>query len=589
MNEVRLNLRDLNQDICAICPADFAERVLAALSADPATLDELGAALERFMKPDREGFFSRFRTGFDDSLNGPPVIVIDLAARLVVADASCDGAKHTGSVHYFDEECCSNVNVRFHLADEWRFSTDISAWRSLAGTIREERADRYALDVRSVLYGKPLLDFLAAQCFEIFPRREQIAQAARSRRGAVKKESNSMARGDRRSATESGITPDGSLISEEDVSMDTRSSAEIWPGRSRYMSVFYDTIKEIHARWLMSPREDLRGQCPREVLLAEHEHRMFDMQHRCDQWSVMQVCPRGVDESSHAFRLGGFGTHELVLYYDLLRELLWSCWERLMEMAESPSRAKQPVALARGDFLLMEVPRLETVRENWLDSPNPEFDGQTPRWIIYQERLRIPYAVSGAAAMIDPDCPCCQMLADLPGPMFWHLDASGMDYDFPFDIYHRTREEWEAEQSEDDCFMYPPFALAEKSDQENSLGLIDPTSVWSRSFSAVRADDVPMSIRIFGLGGHLAELIVDLREQEGARDFVDRVNRDFGNLREVLGVTGDNSLSTLVEPTILRFSETLQDLSDSYPDLETKCSDLVRQLQSLLDPPSTTY
>lgn len=583
MNEVRLNVRDFDHDTCAICSLDFAERVIAALSADPATLEELGAALERFIEPDHEGFFSKFRTGLDDSSNGPAVIVIDLAARIVVADASCYGAKHTGSVRYLDEECCSNVNVRFHLADEWKFSNDISAWRSLAGRIREERADWHTHDVRSVLYGKPLLDFLAEQCFEIFPRREQIAQAARSRQATVKQESSSAARNDRLSAAGGANAPAEPLVSEEgDVSSDTGSSPEIWPGRARYMSVFYDTIKEIHARWLMSPREDLRGHCPREVLLAEHEHRMFDMQHRCDQWSMMRKCPRGVDETSHAFRLGGFGTHELVMYYDLLRELLWSCWERLMEMAESPSRAKQPVSLTRGDFLSLEVPRLETVRENWLDSPNPEFDGQTPRWIIYQERLRIPYAVSGAAAMIDPDCPCCQMLADLPGPMFWHLDASGMDYEFPFDIYHRTREEWEANQSDDDS-MYPPFALTENTDRENGLGMIDPTSVWSRSFSAAGTGDAPLSIRVFGLGGHLAELIVDLREQDDARGFVDRVNRDFGNLREVLGVTGDNSMSTLVEPTILRFSETLQDLSESYPELEPKCSDLVRQLQSLLD------
>jgi hypothetical protein len=56
--------------------------------------------------------------------------------------------------------------------------------------------------------------------------------------------------------------------------------------------------------------------------------------------------------------------------------------------------------------------------------------------------------MSGHEAMIDADCPCCQMLADIPGPMFWHLDGSGMDDDFAFDIYHRTREEWEAEQSQ---------------------------------------------------------------------------------------------------------------------------------------------
>ena len=52
--------------------------------------------------------------------------------------------------------------------------------------------------------------------------------------------------------------------------------------------------------------------------------------------------------------------------------------------------------------------------------------------------------MSGHDAMVDPDCPSCQMLADMPGPTFWHLDGCNMDNEFAFDIYRRTREEWEA-------------------------------------------------------------------------------------------------------------------------------------------------
>jgi hypothetical protein len=35
--------------------------------------------------------------------------------------------------------------------------------------------------------------------------------------------------------------------------------------------------------------------------------------------------------------------------------------------------------------------------------------------------------------------------AEMSGPSFWHLDGSSMDDDFAFDMYHRTREEWEEE------------------------------------------------------------------------------------------------------------------------------------------------
>src|SRR5207244_4050793 len=145
--------------------------------------------------------------------------------------------------------------------------------------------------------------------------------------------------------------------------------------------------------------------------------------------------------SSHAFRFGGFGTHELVMYYNLVRELLWSCFDGLAELAQAES-------LTLGDFLSNEISRLEKVRETWLDTPDPEFHGRTPRSIIDRERARLPEAMSSRDAMVDADCPCCQMMADMPGPMFWGLDGSSMDDEFAFDIYHRTREEWEADRRE---------------------------------------------------------------------------------------------------------------------------------------------
>jgi hypothetical protein len=88
---------------------------------------------------------------------------------------------------------------------------------------------------------------------------------------------------------------------------------------------------------------------------------------------------------------------------------------------------------------------LESVREAWLDNPDPELDGRTPRSIIECERARLPEVVSGHDLIIDPDCPCCQTMGDLPGQTFWHLDGSGMDDEFAFDIYHHTHQEWDDE------------------------------------------------------------------------------------------------------------------------------------------------
>ena len=91
-----------------------------------------------------------------------------------------------------------------------------------------------------------------------------------------------------------------------------------------------------------------------------------------------------------------------------------------------------------------ERSRLESVREAWLN-PDPVLDGRTPRSIIERERARLPEVVSAHDLIIDPDCPCCQTMGDLQGKTFWHLDGSGMDDEFAFDIYHHTRQEWDDE------------------------------------------------------------------------------------------------------------------------------------------------
>ena len=107
------------------------------------------------------------------------------------------------------------------------------------------------------------------------------------------------------------------------------------------------------------------------------------------------------------------------------------------------------------------------------------------------------------------------MLSELPGPTFWHLDGSEMDDEFAFDIYHRTREDWEEERRrwEEHSKRYD----AERSERER-LGVADSPSreegsgaIWSRSFNVAATGDVPLGIRVFGVGCHLAELIVGLR------------------------------------------------------------------------------
>ena len=492
-------VREADQDWSGTIHGSSADRAVAALAADPVTMEELEVAAERFAKRDGgRRLFGNLSHGSCQEPYDAGLVVIDLVARLVVVDSTYSAPRREGSVEYHNGRSCTHTALRYHLADDWLFTRDGDQWEHLAERRRQERAATPDRDVREVFYGRPLLEFVGRGAFAAFARRDEIPA----------------------SDPEQADSP------------------------------FHDTIKQIHAAWMLTPRDDLGGLCPREVALDRHEHITWDLQDRCEAWSRLKECPPGLAESSHAFRYGGFGTHELVEYYELVRELLWSCWEQLTELAQSPRAEPFPGSFTVGDFLTTEVPRLAGVREAWLDEPDSEFQGRTPRWIIMRERARLPEGVSGHDAIVDPDCPCCQMMGEFSGPMFWHLDGSEMDDEFAFDTSCRTREEWENEQQK--WADHHKRFNAEWSERER-LGVTNAVpgndGPWSRSFSVADTTDVPLGIRVFGVGCHLAELIVGLRagaDREStpaeAQRTIDQLNRDFGNLRELLQ-SSDSSLA----------------------------------------------
>jgi len=192
-----------------------------------------------------------------------------------------------------------------------------------------------------------------------------------------------------------------------------------------------DPVAEIHAKWLTTPRNDLRGLPPREVLLMNREHIDEDMWTREAQWSRLKEPAPCLNEQSHAYRFAGFGTHEIVIYYNLVRMLVTDCWKRIGKKTE----------ISIPD----EIARLERVKTKWLDSPDTEYGGKSPSDLIEYERIRLPWVSSEEDSPYEDDCPCCQALAkEKFGPGFWHLDGYNMDDGFAFSLF-RTREEWEEE------------------------------------------------------------------------------------------------------------------------------------------------
>lgn len=334
--------------------------IVASLTAEPETVGELEEAVERFIKRESDwSLFRWFRKGEDFEPYDAGGLVIDLAAGVIVVDSSYSyyAIEGTIAVRTLEDE---DFSLPYKLSDDWKRVSSMPEYNYWKTKRREERAQNPPFDAREVLFGKPLFEFIVAEC------------AA-----------------NRDSADENLFT-------------------------------------EIHAKWLMSPREDLRGKTPREVLLEKRDFIDSDLHSRSLQWSFTGVQPPGLSKNTNAYRFAGFGTHEIVMNYDFVRFLLGVCFENRIADASI----------------------LERLGREWLDSPQAEFSGRTPSGIIELERRRVNLAASAHECLIDEDCEVCQMMAAdfIDTPMFWHFDGSQMEYDrFEFS-FCKTREEWEAEQ-----------------------------------------------------------------------------------------------------------------------------------------------
>jgi hypothetical protein len=531
MSQLRLVIRDAQRDISGDEHGSVAQAVVAALSAEPETIEELGLAMERFDAPPESGRFAHFRDDVDDRPYDAGVMVVDLAARLVAcASTYCDPGPH-GYVTYHDGHSATDMHFHYNLSEDWEFTNDMDSWRGLADERRRARRANPPLDARAVLYGQPLLEFVARECLAVAGTPRPI---------------------------------DGATDAEYDKE--------------------YALSRAIHVKWMMTAREDLRGATPRDILLARRQYIDRDLQDRANQWSQSLRPPRPLDAASAAYRLGGMGTHEIVTYYDLIREMIWSARKLVGQMPAAGSVLTEPPANA----LMVELAKL---REEWFDRPDPDFGNRTPRGLIENERRRLPEAGAADDAVIDDDCPLCQMQADMPGPGFWHLDGCEMDDDFAFS-FHRTREEFEAEQREHEE-SYRRWA-AEDAERDR-LGVTYPggDGMGSDGGSESLALDRPPGghapfMRLFTIGSRLCGITVALKHPTENRPLIDRLSRDYGNLREVAQGNDGPPAEALIGPVLDRFGESLDAVAAARPDLEAKCADLREQLARFTTPADQT-
>jgi len=591
MSEVKLVIRDANEDRSGIVHGSVADCFIAALSADPVSITELDAAVDRFaLESPVRGHFPHFRHRLDTEPWDAGLVVIDLAARLVVIDSSYSTPGQKGTVIRNNVENVEGgqANLRYRMSDEWMFLRDAMNWEGMARMRRQQRADQPGIDLHEIFYGEPMLRFIINGCRKQFAHRDEIAKRVHiewieSRR-----------RWNERYATEPQPDPESLTMHDLAHAKDRTEDIE--------QRIYHDTIRDIHADWLMAPCPELNDQLPRAVMLRDHDRLRGDMSDREDQWSALERCPPGISPESHAFQFSGFNTNEIVMYYDYVREVAWSCWDRLRTMPDNELTALETSQTALEEFTREEVNRLRAVGDDWLDAPWDEDPMRTPRGIINLERRRQPNG--GQFHPIDPDCPCCQELAAMPGIGFWHMDGCNMDDLFAFDYHYDTIEAWEKNQED-------YRELSDQMDEEWKLAkewklppqFSEPSAEFGDVWRLVVKEtdgEIPLGRRLNRVGHEAISVIVQFRIAAkhdagfATEQYIETLQLGFAHLQQACEKSIARKLSPDVEPNVTRLLDAVDELifdvhryaGDKPEDgfaCETGESEMVNQAGAIVD------
>lgn len=201
MSEIRVNIIDNLRTISGDIHGSLGDLLVAALMSEPESIEELESAVERFISRESDWkFFRSFRNGENFELWDAGLLIIDLSAKVIMADSTYSYYFTDGTIGMKDRED-EEFPLRYCLSPEWQHTRSIPEFLYVK-TQSSERTEKYPpFDAREKLFGQPLFEFIASKYL---------------------------------------------LYKSSDDE---------------------DLFVNIHAEWLMTPRDDLRGKTPREVML----------------------------------------------------------------------------------------------------------------------------------------------------------------------------------------------------------------------------------------------------------------------------------------------------------------------------------
>lgn len=481
--------------------------LLGALSADPRCLDELLRAWKRY-RPEPADLQPLFAPAGGEPSR--PWFLLDLPRQQVLAGAGAEMPESPASYQLEEGQSLDIPAAWINFPPAWQLKS-AADWRECRAPLPPPEEP---IDARRVLFGRPLAEGLANRALQFF-------------------------RGPDAPDRFVNWDPYGPEIPDED-----HSTAKHW----------YDLGVRAHADWLLTARDDLDGRDPRWFLHHQRDWVDRELEHCQQQWSREQAAPRPLDRDTFAYRFGPMGRNEVIVYFDLCRELLLTASRRLAERPKIRHRR-----LAR---------LLQKRSEQWLGEPlHP--GSATAAEIIDNERRRLPQAFTGP--YLDCDCPLCRMEASGElGISFEMFDGHHLELDeeFAFSLF-ATRDEWEEFQTDLQAprdFASPPRIGPPIADGQP----LESESVWTNSFVSEAIRQSPV-MSLIAVATRLAELVGDLKRADCDAE-VKKLNQAFDDYR-----SADCDLAmTRVRQS--RLVEVLEEVASAQPQFTGKVADLQSQL-----------
>ncbi len=489
--------------------------LVGALSADPRCFDELARAWLRYQPnaPLEE-------LPWTECSAAPATgrwLLLDLACLRIVAGGGAELPENPAAFQRDEGPWHGEMPVVWiNLPPDWQ-CVEATDWKEALPPLP---VPAEPLDVRGVLFGRALADGIARRTLEA-ARREPLPARCR------------------------GWSDPGP---DESPSESQREIEARW----------HALTVAVHADWLMTPREDLEGKPPRPFLHQGRDWVDRELHNRQMQWSNEGGAPRALDRDTFAYRHGPLGCHEVVMYFNLCRELIDTARDRIVETP------------AIGHAALTQA--IHNHAQWWLAEGSMDGDPTPPAAVIENERRRMPLV--GDGSHLDCDCPLCRMEAEGGfGPMFRGYDGHHLDLDDEFAFSLRaTREEWEQEREE-----YRKFSeeMDAKRLQQEAAGEDPFASAWSTSY----VDDDLVSraggsspLSMMALAVRLAEIVSDLQDAGASHDVIESLNVAFDAFR---AANGDFSLTASATSQL---AEVLEQIAAAHPVLTVKAADLQSQL-----------